>query len=182
MANLAPLGDPVAEAVYADLPAAKAALQEHAKANRFAVSVDSSNAQRAFYICTKGGKYNTKGKVSTNHLSRQRRNTSTIKTDCLYRVVARKQLDGSFKTEVLDYNHNHGPVAALSALLQYRIGAMMPEEHAKVKDMMVLGYSPSQILNALQHDNNQLELIPRDIYNLLAGLQVEELDSKTPIE
>jgi hypothetical protein len=154
MANLAPLGDPVAEAVYADLPAAKAALQEHAKANGFAVSVDSSNAQRAFYICTKGGKYNAKGKVSTNHPSRQRRNTSTIKTDCPYRVVAWKQLDGSFKTEVLDHNHNHGPVAALSALPQHRIGAMTPEEHAKVKDMMVLGHSPSQILNALRHDND----------------------------
>jgi hypothetical protein len=27
-----------------------------------------------------------------------------------------------------------------------------------------------------------LELIPRDIYNLLAGLRIEELDGKTPIE
>ena len=70
MANLAPLGDPIAEAVYADIPAAKAATQEHAKANGFAVSVDSSNAQRAFYICTKGGKYNAKGKVSTHYLLR----------------------------------------------------------------------------------------------------------------
>ena len=84
MANLAPLGSPFAEAVLPDLLAVKAALQDHAKGNGFAISVDSSNAQQAFYIYTKGGKYNPKCKVSTNHLSRQRRNTSTIKTKYLY--------------------------------------------------------------------------------------------------
>jgi hypothetical protein len=88
MATPAPLRDPIAKAIYIDTAAAKAACQEHAKANGFAISVASSSALRVFYAYTKSGVYNLKGKESTVYLSRQRRNTSTIKTNCLYKCVA----------------------------------------------------------------------------------------------
>lgn len=183
IANLAPLGNPFEEAILPDLPAVQAALQEHAKGNGFAILVNSSNAEQAFYICSKGRKYNPKCKVLTNHPLRQRRNTSTIKTRCLYRVVTQKEADRSFKTQVLDNNHNHSAVAALSAEPQHRIAALTLEGHVKVKNIMILGHSPGQILNSLLHNNNQqLHLIPQDIYNLLASLRVEELNSKTPVE
>jgi hypothetical protein len=81
---LAPLSGSIDKAVYSDLAAAKAALQAHAGGNRYAISVESSTEWHVFYKCLKGGKYNTKCKDPSVHLSRQHLNTSTIKTGCLY--------------------------------------------------------------------------------------------------
>lgn len=182
MASPAPLGPSITEGVFSDPKAAKAALQEHAQENCYAISVDSSNPRRVFYICTKGGKYNSKGKYPTVHPSRQRRNTSTIKTECPYKAVARNQEGFGWKLEVIDNNHNHGSVASLSALPQHRVSAMSDQERAKVKEMRSQGSTPNQILHSLLCSNPNSHLIPRDIYNLLVSLRVEELDGKTPTE
>jgi ABC-type iron transport system FetAB permease component len=72
--------------------------------------------------------------------------------------------------EVQENMHNHGPVATLSALLVYRIAAMLLEEKEKVKKMQSLCHTPKQILQALQQDNLECSLVPQDIYNLLANL------------
>jgi hypothetical protein len=55
MVTPAPLGHSIAERVYSDTPTAKAACQEHAKANGFAISVVSSSAIRVFCDCTEAG-------------------------------------------------------------------------------------------------------------------------------
>jgi hypothetical protein len=132
-------------------------------------------------MCSKGGNYDAKGKDPATHASKQRKNTSTMKTDCKHQCVARKVDDG-WKLEVLENNHNHGPAAALSALPQHRVAAMTPEERAVLRDMSALGHSPTQILDAIRKSNLESNLIPRDIYNLLASMWMEELDGKTPIE
>jgi hypothetical protein len=51
-----------------------------------------------------------------------------------------------------------------------------------VRDMSAMGHSPTQILDAIRKSNPESNLIPRDIYNLLASMRVEELDGKTPVE
>jgi hypothetical protein len=115
------------------LAAAKAALQAHVGGNGYAISVESSTKRRAFYKCSKGGKYNAKCKDPSIHPLRQRPNTSTMKTDCLYQAVAWKADDGvGFMLKVLDNNHNHGLVEALSAFPQHRIAAMELEEQTIV--------------------------------------------------
>ena len=48
--------------------------------------------------------------------------------------------------------------------------------------MSALGHSPTQILDAIRQNNPESNLIPRDVYNLLASLRVEELNGQTPIE
>jgi hypothetical protein len=64
-----------------------------------------------------------------------------------YKVIVRHDAGAShWKLEMVDNNHNHGPVAALSALPQHRIAAMTPQERTVVRDMHQLGHSPSQIL------------------------------------
>jgi hypothetical protein len=146
---LAPLGPLYVETTHPDTNTAKASLQEHAKASGFAISVDSSSARRVFYICSKGGKYSNQGKDPTVHESRQRKNTGTIKTECPYRAVARKLEDGGYKLEVLEHNHNHGAVMALSALPQHRVGAMTLEERSKIKQMNSENHSANQILTSL---------------------------------
>jgi hypothetical protein len=106
-----------------------------------------------------------------------------MKTDCKYRVVARKEDNGNgWKMGVLENNHNHGPVACASALPQHRTAAITPEERAKIKQMNSENQSAGQILLTLRCANPDSMLIPRDIYNLLAGLRTEELGGKTPIE
>ena len=181
MATPALLGPAIAEAIYANPKAAKAALQAHAGEHGYSTTVQSSSDRRVFYMCSKGGNYDAKGKDPATHPSKQRKNTSTMKTDCKYQCVARKVDDG-WKLEVLENNHNHGPAVALSALPQHRVAAMTPEERAILRDMSVLGHSPTQILDAIRKSNPESNLIPRDIYNLLASMRMEELDGKTPVE
>jgi hypothetical protein len=132
-------------------------------------------------MCSKSGNYDAKGKDPATHESKRCKNTRTIKTNCKHRYVARK-LDDKWKLEVLDKYHNHRLAAAPSAPPQHRVGAMALEERALLRDMAALGYSPTQILDALRKSNPSSNLIPQDIYNLLASLRVEELDSKAPIE
>jgi hypothetical protein len=88
----------------------------------------------------------------------------------------------SWQVDFTENNHNHGPVLALSALPKHRTGAMTPEEHAKVKQMNLENLIPNEILTSLRCANPESNLIPRDIYNLLAKLRMEELAGKTPIE
>jgi hypothetical protein len=180
MATPAPLGLPPDEATYTTLEDVKAALQSHARDNGYGISVTSSRDQRIYYAYTKGGKYRDTKSPET-HESRRRKNTSTMKTDCRFSVVAKKCPEG-WKVDVQNNNHNHGPIAALSALPQHRIAAMNSQERAILRDMNALGYSPTQILDAIRKSNPESNLIPRDIYNLLASMRVEELDGKTPVE
>jgi hypothetical protein len=181
---LAPLGPAPDEAIYADPDAVKAALQAHARENGYAVSVTSSRDQRIIYKCAKGGKYRD-NKDPTTHKSRRRKNTSTMKCDCPFTISA-KHLDGQsqsgWQVKVADNNHNHGPVAALSALPQHRVAAMTLDERLKVKQMHSENHSANQILTTLRLANPNSMLVPRDIYNLLAGLRIDELSGKTPIE
>ena len=83
-----PLGPPPPTGQYTDRDAIKAALQAYARNNSFAIKVDSSTAKEAAYICSKGSKYDNRGKSESVHESKRRRNTGTTKTDCLFRVRA----------------------------------------------------------------------------------------------
>jgi hypothetical protein len=180
---LAPLSPALPEATYPTLEAVKAALQAHARGNGYAITVKSADSRRGFYMCSKSGKYDSKVKNPDTHETKRHKNTSTMKTDCPYRAAARKDdVSGQFILNIIDNNHNHDPALAASAFPQHRTASMTPEEHTIVKDMSILGYSPNQILHRLRQLNPELVLIPRDIYNLIASLRIQELDSKTLVE
>jgi hypothetical protein len=179
---LAPLGPPPDGAEYPDQAAAKAALQAHGRAHGYSISIESSRPQRTVYNCSKKGKYRDKGKNPKTHESKRQKNTSTMKTECPWQVVAKNDISGGCKIEVVENNHNHELVTALTALPQHRIASMASSEKDRVKEMQSLGYPPSQILRTIRSENKDSLLIPRDIYNLLAGFRIEELNGKTPIE
>jgi hypothetical protein len=98
MATPAPLGLPFDEATYTTPEAVKAALQNHARDNSYGVSVSSSENQRIYYACAKRGKYRDTKNLET-HKSKRRKNTSIMKTDCRFSVVAKKRPEG-WKIEV----------------------------------------------------------------------------------
>lgn len=136
----APLGEPILEAEYLEPKDARRDLEVHAGANGFAITVASSNSSRIIFRCSRGGRYDPKGKSSSQHPSRQQRNTGTSKTDCPYRVVARKIKDAEgWRLEVIENGHNHGPVEDLSELPRYRIPAMTPQEHSTVRYLFEIG-------------------------------------------
>jgi hypothetical protein len=101
-----------------------------------------------------------------------------MKTDCRFFVVAKKCPSG-WKLDVQNNNHNHGPIAALSALPQHRIAALQSQERAAVRDMSALGHSHTQILDALRKGNLESNLMPRGINIILASLRVGELNGKS---
>jgi hypothetical protein len=73
-------------------------------------------------------------------------------------------------------------MAAASAILQHQVAALKSKERAVIRDMLALRHGLTQILNAIRKDNPESNLIPCDIYNLLASLRIKELSGKTPIE
>ena len=106
-----------------------------------------------------------------------------MKTDCPFKVVIKKYSgQPGWEVEVVENNYNYEAVLALSALPKYCILAMTADEKAKVRQMNIENHRPSKILISLRYSNPDLEIIPRDIYNLLASLRAEELAGKTPIE
>jgi hypothetical protein len=177
---IAPLGPLLAEAIYPSSTAAKAALQEHARVNGYEIGIKLLTQNRIFFWYIKGDKYDDRFKDSIVHISKQRKNTSTMKTDCKFKAVVRQQENGQWKLEVLDNNHNHSLLAALAALPQYRTALLILEEQLKVKQMNSENLSTSQILTSLRNANLELNLIPRDIYNLLASFRLDELAGQTP--
>jgi hypothetical protein len=83
-----PLGPAFDEAIY-DTPATvKAALQAHAKVNRYAISCNSSTPTRAVYVCSKSGNHDARNQGLV-HESKRRKGTGTTKTNCKYRVTAK---------------------------------------------------------------------------------------------
>jgi hypothetical protein len=73
---------------YSNLEAIKTALQAHTAENGYAIKVNSSTFKRAFIICSKGGKYDNRGKSNTVYKTKRCQNTRTTKTDCQFRVLA----------------------------------------------------------------------------------------------
>jgi hypothetical protein len=180
---LAALGPPPNEAVYSNLDAVKAALQAHGGAHGYSIVIDSSIPdKKVVYKCSKGGKYRDQRNPDM-HETKRRKNTSTTKTNCPFRVVAKKLIDNpGWKVEVDNEKHNHLAISELSALPQHRIASMTLEERAKVKELASLNNTPTQILDSLRAGNPGTHLISKDIYNLLASLRLEELNGKTPVE
>jgi hypothetical protein len=92
------------------------------KSTALQTSIHSSRKQRAIFKRTKGGKYDDRAKDPTVHISRQRRNTSTIKTDCKYQVQVEKCEDQpEYLVKVIKNNYNYGAIIAISALPQHSV-------------------------------------------------------------
>jgi hypothetical protein len=181
--EVGPLGPPPLIGQYKKHSNITHALQAHARENGYAITVNKTTPTVGAWICSKGGKYDPRGKSDAVHESKRRKNTGTTKTGCPFRVRATKDDQTGLWTSVIStHEHNHDAVAALSALPQHRLGSITEEERQKVAEGSKLGHSPTQILQALRMANPDSCLVARDIYNLLHNLRLEELAGNTPIE
>jgi hypothetical protein len=129
----------------------KAALQKHALAHGYAIKTDCSTPIKAAWVCSKSGNYDDCSKNLKDVPGKKRRkNTSTMKTGCKFRVSAARQRDMPWTVKIFNNHHNHKPVKASSALPQHRIAAMSEEEQSLVGSIYQNSYSSLQILSALQ--------------------------------
>jgi len=177
-----PLGPAFDKAIYNDSSTIKTALQAHAKVNGYAISCNSSLPTRVVYVCSKSGNYDARNQGLV-HESKCRKGTGTTKTNCKYRVAA-KLIVGTnqWQVTVLNNEHNHDAVISPTALPHHRTSSLTVEEYARLKEMSILGHSPSAILSALRFANPELLLVQRDVYNLLHNLRLDELAGYTPVE
>src|SRR5436305_7376908 len=121
IAEPAPLGPEPPTGNYNTHSDYKAVLQAYAFEHGFAISSDNYVAgKRAAWICTRSGQYNDKCKNPDVHPTKKRRNTSTTKIGCPFRVRA---VGTNWTVHIVDSNHNHGPATANSALPQHRTAA-----------------------------------------------------------
>jgi hypothetical protein len=123
-----PLGPPPPTGQYDNLLQIKLVLQAHARQNGYAIIVQKSTPKDGAWICSKGGKCDNKGKSSAVHKSKRRKNTTTTKTEYLFRIRAVLDSISKFTTIVVDPNHNYDTIIVLSALLYHRLGTIIPEE------------------------------------------------------
>ena len=85
-----PLGPPLVlgDDDCKDLDTIKAVLQDHALINDYAINVDCSTPIKAAWVCSKSGKYDSRSKNKDVLENKRRKNTSTMKTGCKFRVSA----------------------------------------------------------------------------------------------
>jgi hypothetical protein len=114
----------VATTTYDDLAAAKPTLQLHARAQCYSIAVECKDEKRgrAAFVCSKSEKYRATGKDPDMHKSKQRPNTGTMKTECPFKIIfKRDDSTGGWYVVSQKNDHNHDAVSSISALLAHRI-------------------------------------------------------------
>jgi len=79
-------------AAYPDLATGFTAIQANAKQHGYALFREDAKPNRVVFVCDRAGKYDPKGKNSTIHTLKQRKNTASKKCDYLMKVVLRRKL------------------------------------------------------------------------------------------
>jgi hypothetical protein len=173
---------PPPEAIYPDPNTALTAVQLHAKQHGYALRTRDSKASRVIFACDRGGQYDSKGKDSNTHKSKQRQ-TGSKKCGCLMKVELRlDSMSGQWILRVLEGAHNHGPSRAAIAHPAHRSTALTPEIRAQIGSFTRSGQSISQILTNLRASDPGIPLIAKDITNIIQQIRAEELNGRTPIQ
>jgi hypothetical protein len=157
-------------------------IEAFAKEHGFSVFVKDSKLYRRVLKCSKAGKYDSKGKKEGIDKSKQREGR-TKKTDCKWSMECRQDKDsGTWETRMLCTHHNHPPVLDVSALPEYRVDALQPEEVVDILNMSKSGRTPKEILTYLRQQHASYLLTAKDISNIVQKERITELGGKRPIE
>ena len=119
------------EAIYTIKDALFAAIQAHGRENRYAIKIRSTQKNRILYDCDRAGTYDSKGKNSAIHSSRQHNNTASKKCGCKIRVAGVYEA-GSWALKIIEDTHNHGLSVAPIAHPTHRIAALPLEVCAEI--------------------------------------------------
>ena len=147
-------GPPPTEAVYTDLSTATAAIQKHAKCNRYALVKRDTKPSRVVYICDRYGKPESKPKNPDIHESKRRAGSRSKKCNCQMKVALRQdKITEHWQLEVIQGAHNHEASADPSAHPAYRIAALDPQVNTQIESLTLSGLNNAQILAVVRRGN-----------------------------
>jgi hypothetical protein len=183
----APCGPPPSIATYVDVATAFAAIQEHAKANGYALFKRDIQppapkpTTRITYVCDRFGKPQASRNKEVDP-SKKRKNTGSKKCDCKMKIaLKRDDISGYWELSVVEGSHNHSASLA-SAHPAHRLAALDPIVTAKIDALAVSGLTVSQILTLLRKDYSTLLLNAKDITNIVQKARLHQLGGNTPIQ
>ena len=175
-------GPPPLAAVYTDLPTAVTAIQDHAKANGYALFIRNSKPKRVIYACDRYGKPQSKPKNPAIHDSKRREGSRSKKCDCQMKLaIERDETTGKWEVVILEGIHNHEPSAAPAAHPAHRIAALGPDTHAQVERLALAGLNNAQILAVVRQESPSILLSQKDISNLVVKCTVGVLGRRVEI-
>jgi hypothetical protein len=151
-------------------------LQNHAKVNGYAITVQRSNMKDGaiYYHCDRSGVY--KPRHGRNEINRIR-DTGTRLTDCPFSVRANLK-DGTWTIKVRNGDHNHPATPAIAHHIHRK---PPPEISQQVADLTAAGSAPREILSAIRLGSDH-PILASDIYNLRKDIKAKNLAGKTPME
>jgi hypothetical protein len=176
------LGPLPKNALFLDLDHVFASLQCYARANGYAIAKETTTDTRQVYRCSKGGKYNSKGKNHNINSSKRRKSSGSIKTGCPFRVVAHCISRGQWQVKVHNGNHNHSAESAVTKSTKHRGVALAPKVHSDIRIMIAIGSKPSLILQAVRLKHRGVDLVAKDIYNVLYSYRKKLLAGLKPTQ
>ena len=125
------------------------------------------------YRCSKGGKYEPEGSG--------KRQTSTFKTGCPFKLVAKYHLTGDFWIlRVKDDSHNHDLAESLHGF-PYAM-RLKDDEFGLVKELSGYNVRPRNILSTIQGRNPDNVSSVRTIYNAQGKIWKIRVGDRTPIQ
>lgn len=166
---------------FDDADTAFEAIREYAKAHLFAIFVRSSKANRYVWACSKAGRYDPRGKDDTIDSSRQREGRSK-KSGCQWAVECKHLASVGWTVRTLNTDHNHPPVSCISALPEYRLEDLLPEDVQEILTLASAGSKPKDILSFLREKDEDCVLTSKDVSNLIQKDRLRQLGGLRPIE
>lgn len=141
---------------FASFSAAEAAVHEAAKAQSVSLAIFSKkpsavDCRRVIWRCSKGKLYRPSASNDDTHKTKKRK-SSTISTDCKFRIAAKLQEGGNWVIERVDaegaQQHNHEIDLPLAAHAKYRRQAL-ESFRDDVITMFESGITPTDVLSKL---------------------------------
>ncbi|KAL3498455.1 hypothetical protein ACH5RR_041187 [Cinchona calisaya] len=145
--------------------------------HKYAITIKRSTANRYVIIgCDRGGKY----RRAHIPIEQRKKITSSRLINCPFEVWGKKKVDGFWKVEVKNLQHNHEPSSDMSGHPSCRHFSKKEIQH--IREMSKAGILPRQILASLRQGNLNLQAISRTIYNAKAKIRKENLMGRTAIQ
>jgi len=82
----------------------------------------------------------------------------------------------------LNAKHNHPPVGCISALPEYRLKDILPEDIQEILTLINAGSKPKDILSFLRQKDNDCLLTTKDISNITQKDRIQQLRGLRPIK
>jgi hypothetical protein len=175
---------------FASIAAAEAAVHEAAKAQSVSLAIFSkkptaANCRRVIWRCSKGKPYRASAASIDTHETKKRK-SSTISTDCKFRIAAKLQ-EVNWVIEWVEaegsQEHNHEIDLPLAAHSKYRRLALQSCRD-DVITMFESGITPTDVLSKLRCSDNleAREITRQDIVNLISKHRQQQLRGLTPVE